>query len=94
MRERKLATFYPRMKYFARKSSDIPDFSQSCVLLEWMVFLKFAEQNHDRALLADGLTLQSKKNPLNSIVVTGQPLLLLDGFFESFRNDRTIVAAI
>jgi hypothetical protein len=94
MRERKLATFYSRMKYLARKYNDVPDFAQSCVFLETMVFLKFAKQNHDLALLADGLTLRSKRIPLGSVDVSGEPPHLLDGFFESFRNDRTIAAAI
>jgi hypothetical protein len=44
-------------------------------------------------VFADGLTLDSKRTPLESVVVNGQPPLFLDAFYETVVNDRAVAAA-
>jgi hypothetical protein len=58
----------------------MPAFVEVCDLLENIVFLTFAGQSHDLAVFADGLTLDSKRTPLESVVVNDQPPLFLDAF--------------
>jgi hypothetical protein len=91
-RERKLVTFYTRMRYLAGKYGHIPDFAQTCDLLETVVFLKFAERNHDLSLVAHALSLESKTAPLEDIAVTDEQAFFLDRFFEAYLNDRAVAA--
>jgi hypothetical protein len=92
MRERKLAMFYARMRHLAQKYDQNADFVEACDLLENLVFLTFAAQEHELAVFADGLTLESKRTKLDDVVVGDQPSLFLDAFYEALLTDQAVAA--
>jgi hypothetical protein len=93
MRERKLARFYARMTHLARKYAENAAFVEACDLLETLVFLTFAAQEHDLVVFVDGLTLESKRTPLDDVVVGDELPLFLDAFYEAFLTDQAVAAA-